>query len=123
MDYKEASKIVADVNDMLQQEIDRIMANEGQEEIRQLEEGTLASEVAEEVAPDVEDLPEITLPEDLQDMIADTKTDAPVMEIEEEVPEMTDDAAVEELSLIHIFSLDLTIIVMILPESSCMQST
>lgn len=96
VDYKEASKIVADVNDMLQQEIDRIMANEGQEEIRQLEEGTLASEVAEEVAPDVEDLPEITLPEDLQDMIADTKTDAPVMEIEEEVPEMTDDAAVEE---------------------------
>lgn len=96
VDYKEASKIVADVNDMLQQEIDRIMANEGQEEIRQLEEGTLASEVAEEVAPDVEDLPEITLPEDLQDMIADTKTDAPVMEIEEEVPEMTDDATVEE---------------------------
>lgn len=96
VDYKEASKIVADVNDMLQQEIDRIMANEEQEEIRQLEEGTLASEVAEEVAPDVEDLPEITLPEDLQDMIADTKTDAPVMEIEEEVPEMTDDAAVEE---------------------------
>lgn len=96
VDYKEASKIVADVNDMLQQEIDRIMANEGQEEIRQLEESTLASEVAEEVAPDVEDLPEITLPEDLQDMIADTKTDAPVMEIEEEVPEMTDDAAVEE---------------------------
>ena len=96
VDYKEASKIVADVNDMLQQEIDRIMANEGQEEIRQLEEGTLASEVAEEVAPDVEDLPEITLPEDLQDMIADTETDAPVMEIEEEVPEMTDDAAVEE---------------------------
>ncbi len=96
VDYKEASKIVADVNDMLQQEIDRIMANEGQEEIRQLEEGTLASEVAEEVAPDVEDLPEITLPEDLQDMIADTKTDAPVMEIEEEVPEMTDDVAVEE---------------------------
>ncbi|MBD8916003.1 MAG: hypothetical protein EGR77_08455 [Pseudobutyrivibrio sp.] len=96
VDYKEASKIVADVNDMLQQEIDRIMANEGQEEIRQLEEGTLASEVAEEVAPDVEDLPEITLPEDLQDMIADTETDAPVMEIEEEVPEMTDDAAAEE---------------------------
>lgn len=96
VDYKEASKIVADVNDMLQQEIDRIMANEGQEEIRRLEESTLASEVAEEVAPDVEDLPEITLPEDLQDMIADTKTDAPVMEIEEEVPEMTDDAAVEE---------------------------
>lgn len=96
VDYKEASKIVADVNDMLQQEIDRIMANEGQEEIRQLEEGTLASEVAEEVAPDVEDLPEITLPEDLQGMIADTETDAPVMEIEEEVPEMTDDAAVEE---------------------------
>lgn len=96
VDYKEASKIVADVNDMLQQEIDRIMANEGQEEIRQLEEGTLASEVAEEVAPDVEDLPEITLPEDLQDMIADTKTDAPVMEIEEEVPEITDDATVEE---------------------------
>ncbi len=96
VNYKEASKIVADVNDMLQQEIDRIMANEGQEEIRQLEEGTLASEVAEEVAPDVEDLPEITLPEDLQDMIADTKTDASVMEIEEEVPEMTDDAAVEE---------------------------
>lgn len=96
VDYKEASKIVADVNDMLQQEIDRIMANEEQEEIRQLEEGTLASEVAEEVAPDVEDLPEITLPEDLQDMIADTKTDAPVMEIEEEVPEMTDNAAVEE---------------------------
>lgn len=96
VDYKEASKIVADVNDMLQQEIDRIMANEGQEEIRQLEEGTLASEVAEEVAPDVEDLPEITLPEDLQDVIADTKTDAPVMEIEEEAPEMTDDAAVEE---------------------------
>lgn len=96
VDYKEASKIVADVNDMLQQEIDRIMANEGQEEIRQLEEGTLASEVAEEVAPDVEDLPEITLPEDLQDMIADTETDAPVMEIEEEVPEMTDDAVVEE---------------------------
>lgn len=96
VDYKEASKIVADVNDMLQQEIDRIMANEGQEEIRQLEEGTLASEVAEEVAPDVEDLPEITLLEDLQDMIADTETDAPVMEIEEEVPEMTDDAAVEE---------------------------
>ena len=96
VDYKEASKIVADVNDMLQQEIDRIMANEGQEEIRQLEEGTLVSEVAEEVAPDVEDLPEITLPEDLQDMIADTETDAPVMEIEEEVPEMTDDAAVEE---------------------------
>lgn len=96
VDYKEASKIVADVNDMLQQEIDRIMANEGQEEIRQLEEGTLASEVAEEVAPDVEDLPKITLPEDLQDMIADTKTDAPVMEIEEEVPEMTDDATVEE---------------------------
>lgn len=96
VDYKEASKIVADVNDMLQQEIDRIMANEGQEEIRQLEEGTLASEVAEEVAPDVEDLLEITLPEDLQDMIADTETDAPVMEIEEEVPEMTDDAAVEE---------------------------
>lgn len=29
VDYKEASKIVADVNDMLQQEIDRIMANEG----------------------------------------------------------------------------------------------
>ena len=80
VDYKEASKIVADVNDMLQQEIDRIMANEGQEEIRQLEEGTLASEVAEEVAPDVEDLPEITLPEDLQDMIADTETDAPVMD-------------------------------------------
>lgn len=96
VDYKEASKIVADVNDMLQQEIDRIMANEGQEEIRQLEEGTLASEVAEEVAPDVEDLPEITLPEDLQEMIADTKTDAPVMEIEEEAPEMTEDAAVEE---------------------------
>ena len=95
VDYKEASKIVADVNDMLQQEIDRIMANEEQEEIRQLEEGTLASEVAEEVAPDVEDLPKITLPEDLQDMIADTKTDAPVMEIEEEVPEMTEDAAVE----------------------------
>lgn len=96
VDYKEASKIVADVNDMLQQEIDRIMADEGQEEIRQLEEGALASEVAEEVAPDVEDLPEITLPEDLQEMIADTKTDAPVMEIEEEAPEMTDDAAVEE---------------------------
>ncbi len=96
VDYKEASKIVADVNDMLQQEIDRIMANEGQEEIRQLEEGTLASEVAEEVAPDVEDLPEITLPEDLQEMIADTETDAPVMEIEEEAPEMTEDAAVEE---------------------------
>lgn len=96
VDYKEASKIVADVNDMLQQEIDRIMASEGQEEIRQLEEGTLASEVAEEVAPDVEDLPEITLPEDLQEMIADTKTDAPVMEVEEEAPEMTEDAAVEE---------------------------
>ena len=76
MDYKEASKIVADVNDMLQQEIDRIMANEGQEEVRHLEEETLASEVAEEIAPDVEedDLPEITLPEDLQEFVAEAET-------------------------------------------------
>ncbi len=73
VDYKEASKIVADVNDMLQQEIDRIMANEGQEEIRHLEEETLASEVAEEIAPDVEeeDLPEIALPEDLQEFVTE----------------------------------------------------
>ncbi len=76
VDYKEASKIVADVNDMLQQEIDRIMANEGQEEVRHLEEETLASEVAEEIAPDVEedDLPEITLPEDLQKFVAGAET-------------------------------------------------
>ena len=76
VDYKEASKIVADVNDMLQQEIDRIMANEGQEEVRHLEEETLASEVAEEIAPDVEedDLPEITLPEDLQAFVAGAET-------------------------------------------------
>lgn len=76
MDYKEASKIVADVNDMLQQEIDRIMANEGQEEVRHLEEETLASEVPEEIAPDVEedDLPEITLPEDLQEFVAEAET-------------------------------------------------
>ena len=76
VDYKEASKIVADVNDMLQQEIDRIMANEGQEEVRHLEEETLASEVAEEIAPDVEedDLPEITLPEDLQEFVAGAET-------------------------------------------------
>lgn len=76
VDYKEASKIVADVNDMLQQEIDRIMANEGQEEVRHLEEETLASEVAEEIAPDVEedDLPEITLPEDLQEFVAEAET-------------------------------------------------
>lgn len=76
VDYKEASKIVADVNNMLQQEIDRIMANEGQEEVRHLEEETLASEVAEEIAPDVEedDLPEITLPEDLQEFVAEAET-------------------------------------------------
>ena len=76
VDYKEASKIVADVNDMLQQEIDRIMADEGQEEVRHLEEETLASEVAEEIAPDVEedDLPEITLPEDLQEFVAGAET-------------------------------------------------
>lgn len=76
VDYKEASKIVADVNDMLQQEIDRIMANEGQEEVRHLEEETLVSEVAEEIAPDVEedDLPEITLPEDLQEFVAGAET-------------------------------------------------
>ena len=76
VDYKEASKIVADVNDMLQQEIDRIMANEGQEEVRHLEEETLASEVVEEIAPDVEedDLPEITLPEDLQEFVAEAET-------------------------------------------------
>ena len=76
VDYKEASKIVADVNDMLQQEIDRIMANEGQEEVRHLEEETLASEVAEEIAPGVEedDLPEITLPEDLQEFVAEAET-------------------------------------------------
>ena len=76
VDYKEASKIVADVNDMLQQEIDRIMANEVQEEVRHLEEETLASEVAEEIAPDVEedDLPEITLPEDLQEFVAEAET-------------------------------------------------
>lgn len=76
VDYKEASKIVADVNDMLQQEIDRIMANEGQEEVRHLEEEALASEVAEEIAPDVEedDLPEITLPEDLQEFVAEAET-------------------------------------------------
>lgn len=76
VDYKEASKIVADVNDMLQQEIDRIMANEGQEEVRHLEEEMLASEVAEEIAPDVEedDLPEITLPEDLQEFVAEAET-------------------------------------------------
>lgn len=76
VDYKEASKIVADVNDMLQQEIDRIMANEGQEEVRHLEEETLASEVAEEIIPDVEedDLPEITLPEDLQEFVAEAET-------------------------------------------------
>lgn len=76
VDYKEASKIVADVNDMLQQEIDRIMANEGQEEVRHLEEETLASEVAEEIAPDVEedDLLEITLPEDLQEFVAEAET-------------------------------------------------
>lgn len=76
VDYKEASKIVADVNDMLQQEIDRIMANEGQEEVRHLEEETLASEVAEEITPDVEedDLPEITLPEDLQEFVAEAET-------------------------------------------------
>lgn len=76
VDYKEASKIVADVNNMLQQEIDRIMANEGQEEVRHLEEETLASEVAEEIAPGVEedDLPEITLPEDLQEFVAEAET-------------------------------------------------
>lgn len=77
VDYKEASKIVADVNDMLQQEIDRIMANEGQEEVRHLEEEALASEVAEEIAPDVEedDLPEITLPEDLQEFVAEAESE------------------------------------------------
>ena len=89
VDYKEASKIVADVNDMLQQEIDRIMANEGQEEVRHLEEETLASEVAEEIAPDVEedDLPEITLPEDLQEFVAEAETAEPEVGPQEAVAE------------------------------------
>lgn len=89
VDYKEASKIVADVNDMLQQEIDRIMANEGQEEVRHLEEETLASEVAEEIAPDVEedDLPEITLPEDLQEFVAEAETAESEVDPQEAVAE------------------------------------
>lgn len=89
VDYKEASKIVADVNDMLQQEIDRIMANEGQEEVRHLEEETLASEVAEEIAPDVEedDLPEITLPEDLQEFVAEAETAESEVGLQEAVAE------------------------------------
>lgn len=89
VDYKEASKIVADVNNMLQQEIDRIMANEGQEEVRHLEEETLASEVAEEIAPDVEedDLPEITLPEDLQEFVAEAETAEPEVGPQEAVAE------------------------------------
>lgn len=89
VDYKEASKIVADVNDMLQQEIDRIMANEGQEEVRHLEEEALASEVAEEIAPDVEedDLPEITLPEDLQEFVAEAETAESEVDPQEAVTE------------------------------------
>lgn len=89
VDYKEASKIVADVNDMLQQEIDRIMANEGQEEVRHLEEEALASEVAEEIAPDVEedDLPEITLPEDLQEFVAEAETAESEVDPQEAVAE------------------------------------
>lgn len=89
VDYKEASKIVADVNDMLQQEIDRIMANEGQEEVRHLEEEALASEVAEEIAPDVEedDLPEITLPEDLQEFVAESETAESEVDPQEAVAE------------------------------------
>ena len=89
VDYKEASKIVADVNDMLQQEIDRIMANDGQEEVRHLEEERLVSEVAEEIAPDVEedDLPEITLPEDLQEFVAEAEPEVSPQEAVAETAE------------------------------------
>ena len=101
VDYKEASKIVADVNDMLQQEIDRIMANEGQEEVRHLEEETLASEVAEEIAPDVEedDLPEITLPEDLQEFVAEAESEVGSQEAvaEEAMPSREQEVAEEPL--------------------------
>lgn len=101
VDYKEASKIVADVNDMLQQEIDRIMANEGQEEVRHLEEETLASEVAEEIAPDVEedDLPEITLPEDLQEFVAGAESEVGPQEAvaEEAMPSREQEVAEEPL--------------------------
>lgn len=101
VDYKEASKIVADVNDMLQQEIDRIMANEGQEEVRHLEEETLASEVAEEIAPDVEedDLPEITLPEDLQEFVAEAESEVGPQEAvaEEAMPSREQEVAEEPL--------------------------
>ena len=101
VDYKEASKIVADVNDMLQQEIDRIMANEGQEEVRHLEEEALASEVAEEIAPDVEedDLPEITLPEDLQEFVAEAESEVDPQEAvaEEAMPSREQEVAEEPL--------------------------
>lgn len=102
VDYKEASKIVADVNDMLQQEIDRIMANEGQEDVRHLEEETLASEVAEEIAPDVEedDLPEITLPEDLQEFVAEAETAEPEVSPQETEVETAEESVspVEEVA-------------------------
>lgn len=101
VDYKEASKIVADVNDMLQQEIDRIMANEGQEEVRHLEEEALASEVAEEIAPDVEedDLPEITLPEDLQEFVAEAESEVGPQEAvaKEAMPSREQEVAEEPL--------------------------
>lgn len=101
VDYKEASKIVADVNDMLQQEIDRIMANEGQEEVRHLEEEALASEVAEEIAPDVEedDLPEITLPEDLQEFVAEAESEVGSQEAvaKEAMPSREQEVAEEPL--------------------------
>lgn len=94
VDYKEASKIVADVNDMLQQEIDRIMANDGQEEVRHLEEERLVSEVAGEIAPDVEedDLPEITLPEDLQEFVAEAETAEPEVSPQEAVAETAEES-------------------------------
>ena len=92
VDVKEASKIVADVNAMLQNEIDRLF-NESGEEVTLIEETTLVEEVvpAEEPMPEEEivDEPTIEMPS-VEDILAATQKEE--AELQNQQEEESEDA-------------------------------
>ncbi len=96
VDLKEASKVVADMNEMLQQEIDRILQGEDSTTV---EIATEEVELSEEVEPSVEDIEK----EAAEDDIAEEPQDIALPEIEEvvlepqEVAELVDEHILEEV--------------------------
>ncbi|MCR5668816.1 MAG: hypothetical protein K6G05_07190 [Lachnospiraceae bacterium] len=92
VNLKEASMIIADVNAMLQSEIDRITSEE------EAVANVAAAEVVPEVAPEVVPVPEVTEPVEVAPVVAPEPEAEPVVEEMPEIaePEATEPEAVSE---------------------------